>query len=139
LEGAQPAAVAGPPRRFKVPLPRGEVVESVQALVADLVKEPLGESSVGPQRDHEPQPGPLGRAQVLDVAQYRVGAYQQPWRQQLPEPVQGSADAGQLGGSTRVGGHVQGDPLGGGGLQHPDLAGHAPVRPQPLPTSAEPS
>src|SRR6266498_2740812 len=68
----------------------------------------------------------------LDVAQSRVGAYQQPWGQQLPEPVQGGANAGQLGGITRVGAHVQGDPLGGGGLQHADLAGHPPVRPPAL-------
>ncbi len=62
----------------------------------------------------------------------RVGAHQQARGQQLGQPFQRRADAGQLGGIAGVRAHVQRDPLGVGGLQHADLAGDAPVWPPAL-------
>jgi hypothetical protein len=112
LERAQRAPVAGPAGGWQVPLAPGAVVEPVQAVVADLGQEPLGEPAGVPQGNHEPQARPVGRAQVLDVAQRRVGAHQQAGWQQLRQPFQRRPDAGQLGGIAGVGRTYNGSPAG---------------------------
>ncbi len=84
-EGAQQALPGGALAGRQPPLPPGQVVQRGQrgqaAERSGVGVEPCRPAGVGAQRDHEPDVGVVGGAQVLQVAQAGVGDHDQARRQ----------------------------------------------------------
>ena len=89
--------------------------------------EPLGPAGVGAQRHDEAQLGGVGVAQRAQVAQGGVGDHHDLGWGEGGEPFQRGGEAGQFAARAGVGPVVDGDPVGGGGLQGLDLAGDGAV------------
>ena len=121
-EVAQSASVAGALVGWQVLFAAGDVLHRSQGLVAGVGAEPVEEAGAGTQRDDEPQAGPVGLAEVLDVSERGVGHDEQPGREQRGQVVHGLAQAGQLGGVAGVRAHIQRHAGVVAGGQHPDLA-----------------
>lgn len=107
----------------------GDVVDRDQPLEApDLGPEAIDPAGVGPQRDDEPRPGPIGGAQAAQVAEGGVGDHDEARRQQRLQAFQGLGERRHLGRRPLVRAEVERDPGGGRRLERPYLAGHPPVR-----------
>lgn len=123
------SAPAGAPVRGESAFSFGDVLEVGQRGRAgrDVAVEGGGPAGVRAQRHDESHALPVRGAQAAQVPERGVGDDDQPgWGQRL-QPLQGLAQAGQLGLGSGVWPQVERDPGRGGGLQGAHLAGHSAV------------